>query len=213
MKIRVRGSHSVSLAAEIGLARLAVQFEGEDAGATMTQAQSLANRIQAELRALPADALERFSFEAPQRYSWQPTAPDGSILPPRTTVTIEITAAFRDFEVLGERTADWGAHPGVQLRGVEWSLTPETKAANADAVLAEAVRDARRRAEVLAAAAGAGEVRILEIADPGIGSHEPVQVAGQYLRAKGVMDAGSESVSPSPSSIWLSAAVEAVFEA
>ena len=57
---------------------------------------------------------------------------------------------------------------GVTVNHVEWALTEATRATQEAEVLRRAVVDARSRAQAMATAAGQGEVRWVELADPGL---------------------------------------------
>ena len=82
-----------------------------------------------------------------------------------------------------------------------------------ESALTEAVADARRRAQVMAAAAGAGEVRVLEVADPGLLSGgEAAQDSGvRFARAYGAN--GGEGIAVVPEDVTVEAAVQVRFEA
>ncbi|MGJ5591731.1 SIMPL domain-containing protein, partial [Micrococcus lylae] len=86
----------------------------------------------------------------------------------RHRVSVAVTAVFTDASVLGERVSEWALRPPLEIGWVDWQLTDATHRELEESALTEAVADARRRAQVMATAAGASEVRGLEVADPGL---------------------------------------------
>jgi len=84
-------------------------------------------------------------------------------------------------------------------------------------VLAQAVEVARERAQVLATAAGAGEVRCLEVSDPGMLGHrtegEPMMLAASRSAYAKDAGGGGEGIEIAPEDVDIEATVHARFTA
>ena len=118
---------------------------------------------------------------------------------------------FRDFRALSQFIDAWGSRDGVTVEWVEWTLTEERQRREAD-VLARAVENAKSRAQTMATAAGAGEVRFLELSDPGLLGTTPVSESFAQARAMKAYDAsGGEGVDLQPEDVELNAQVQARF--
>ena len=124
-----------------------------------------------------------------------------------------LTAAVVDFAVLGDLVLRLADRELVSLQGPFWELRPGSEAYRR--ARTEAVRDARRRAEEYAAAAGARLTGLVEIADTGLSTpeHAPMAAAGLFRTAKdtSVADDITFDVEPVPQTV--SATVEARFTA
>jgi len=122
-----------------------------------------------------------------------------------------VTATVVDFAVLGDLVLRLADRELVSLTGPFWELRPDSDAYRQ--ARTEAVRDARRRAEEYAAAAGARLTGLVEIADLGLSAHEsfPAAPAAMFSRAArdSVADEISFDVEPVPQTV--SATVEARF--
>ena len=122
-----------------------------------------------------------------------------------------VTATVVDFAVLGDLVLRLADRELVSLQGPFWELRPDSDVYRR--ARTEAVRDARRRAEEYAAAAGSRLTGLVEIADLGLSGHEgfPAAPAAMFSRAArdSVADEISFDVEPVPQSV--SASVEARF--
>jgi uncharacterized protein YggE len=121
-------------------------------------------------------------------------------------------AKFRDFDDLAQWVERAATYPGVQINGIEWALTEQTKQATVASVRTRAVEEARRKAETYAEALGLGNLRCVAIADPGmLGDQSNGFSGGQamYSRAASA-DAGS-GLAFTPEDIAVTATVDARF--
>ena len=211
--IAVRGSSTAEVPPELARVRVSVGARSGDRAAAL---RDLTHRVEEVRAALGTygDAVEAVDTGP----LWvRPQFKDGK---PRERVTgylagVDLTVTVVDFAVLGDlllRLADRGM---VALQGPFWALRTESAAYRR--VRAEAVRDARRRAEEYAEAAGARLTGLVEIADTGLSRAEvgavPLAAAAPFgARAAGsVADEVSFDVQPVLQTVH--ASVEARFTA
>jgi uncharacterized protein YggE len=209
--IAVRGSWTADVPPELARVHVSVGARSAD------RAQALAyltSRLE-EARGLLAgygDAVEQVDTGA----LWvHPQFKDGGR--PRERVTgylagAALTATVVDFAVLGDLVLRLADRELVSLQGPFWELRPDSEAYRR--ARTEAVRDARRRAEEYAAAAGARLTGLVEIADIGLSADVAMPMATGMFRAaaeKSVADEISFEVEPVPQTV--SATVEARFTA
>lgn len=214
MIITVAGENEVRLSPERGTVRMSVTFEGDDRAEVADRTRSLGNEVLAHLKrreAADRSAVARVVVDAIRTSSWHPYNDKGEPLPLRHRALIPVEVEFSDFVALTDFAQHWGEREGVTIDGVEWALTDATRRAHTDAVLTAAVEDARSRAQVMAQAAGAGDVEFVDLADPGmLGLPErPIPAAAMMRSAK--MDAGG--VELAPADIVIRAEVHARFQA
>lgn len=216
MVITVFGEHTLDLAPERAIVRLGAQHESSDKAAALAAVDSALRAVVDELDELAGrrpSPVARRVVEPARTNSWAETLPDGTRVLHHNAYA-QVQVEFTDFEALSESVAGWGVLEGIQVEGVEWQLTDETRAARQDEVVTAAVRDARQRAAVLARAAGLGEPVLVELADPGL----LTSGGGSGLEQGGMMQArafkaSADGVSPEPADITVSARVHARFEA
>ena len=141
-------------------------------------------------------------------------------MPMRFSASAQIKVKFCDFAALAQFANAQGSSQYVKLEGVDWALTEVTKARVQQQVLTEAVQDAVTRASQIANAAGAGQVKALEISDPGLlsGIHGSTGSVDSMvaLTARGAAaGAGgdAESLDLVPEDVELAATVHARFTA
>lgn len=198
MDITVAGTHEYSVPPERATVHLAVEFEGAEPASVLTQTNVLVNELNTHLEQLRSGVVGSVTWHAVGAVgtrAWRPFNNQGNVLPMRHAAVTRVQAKFRDFEALARFTADWGARDGVRIDAVDWALT-EARRTELDAdVLAEAVADARRRAIVIARAAGAGDVEPVEIADPGLlsGVNGPPDIPRPMAHAMRAAAGGPES--------------------
>jgi uncharacterized protein len=118
----------------------------------------------------------------------------------------QLTVVVVDPEVLGDLLVRLADREMVELTGPEWALRRDSEVHRR--ARTEAVRDARRRAEEYAAAAGSRLTGLVEIADTGL-SGGPVAVAPAAFLSGARQEAVAFDVEPVPQTVH--AAVEARF--
>lgn len=219
MEIAVVGSHKAVLAPERATLHLSVGHEAEQMEPAVAATTGLANQVRSDIEALTATVPSPITWFAvlPLRTrSWRPYNKDGLIMPLRFAAVADVRVKFRDFTALATFAAHAGADSAVTLEGVEWALTEATRDTLKRKVLAEAVRNARERALLIAQASGADDVSAVEVADPGLlrdvgpGDLNP---EGASL-SRGVANAatvGSGALDLAPEDIEIAASVHARF--
>ena len=124
-----------------------------------------------------------------------------------------VTATVVDFAVLGDLVLRLADRELVSLQGPYWELRPDS--AEHRRARTEAVRDARRRAEEYAEAAGCRLTGLVELSDVGLSAHDgfAAPAAAMFSRAArdSVADEVSFDVEPVPQTV--AATVEARFTA
>jgi uncharacterized protein YggE len=209
--VAVRGSWTGDVPPELARVRVSV---GARSGDRAQALRDLTRRIE-EVRAVvegygPAvEAVETGSL-------WvRPQFRDGK---PRERVTgylagAQLTATVVEFAVLGDLLLRLADRDMVALAGPFWALRPESEAYRR--ARTEAVRDARRRAEEYAEAAGSRLTGLVEIADTGLsqpGAGESLAAPAAMFRtaaSDSVADSVEFDVDPAPQTV--SATVEARF--
>lgn len=171
MDVTVIGFHEYSVPPERATVHLVCGFEGDALASVVDETNRLVSSVNDELQHLRTGVVGAVTWHAVGPLgtrSWRPFNNQGVVMPLRHAATVRVQAKFRDFEALSRFTTEWGARDGVRVDTVEWALTEARRAELQAEVLAAAVADARRRALVIARAAGAGEVETVEVADPGL---------------------------------------------
>lgn len=195
MIITVTGRHQQEIAPEQGVVQLHVAFEGDDAATASQATHQLADQLRAqlvELRDREPSPLADFRLEAPVSRSSRPYTHDGSLAALRHSTEVWASATFTDASELSAACARWSATDGLDVTDVRWELSERTGATVREQVLAAAVQDAVDRARVMARAAGAQQVEVTDVADPGLlvpsgGDHlgQPMAMAGAMGRGAG----------------------------
>ncbi len=219
MRITLRGTDELGAPPERGTVSLRLQHEGTDRSRVLDDTRRLALTIQSDADTLrdPHGPVTDLHTDSLAIHSWVPTDRDGRPQERVHVASIPARIEFSDFEELSARTFAWSALEGVVVEGVDWDLTDATRRDLEERTLTGALGDARRRARVLAAAAGAGEVRVVEVADRGMlgeggdsGGALPVGVAGaRMLAAPG----GEGGLRIEPQDVVVRAEVDVVLEA
>ncbi len=221
------GRGKASLPPERATVRLSVGFEAADPQTALGRTTELVHHLTTYLAQLAAmdPAPTTWSSVLPIRTrSWRPWSDKGNLTPMRYAAASDVRVKFRDTAALAHFLDGWGGLEGVTAHGVEWALTEQTRTAQEAAVLRQAVDRARERAQTMATAAGAGEVRLVEIADPGLlgGQRSSEGGPGSYaasVRGAAPMSAGGPPgtaagpIELSPEDVELQAVVHARFTA
>lgn len=220
MEITVSGTGRSSLRPERATLHLTAGFESGDKAEAMSEATRVVNELSADLRRLkeldPSPTTWSAVLPIGTR-SWRPWSDQGAILPMRHAASARLMVKFRDFPTLAGFADHWGGRPGVTLGHIEWTLTETRQKETERSVLAQAVEVARERAQVLATAAGAGEVRCLEVSDPGMLGHrtegEPMMLAASRSAYAKDAGGGGEGIEIAPEDVDVEATVHARFTA
>ena len=196
MEITVLGRHEYVVAPETGLMTISVDAEAGTQREAATTASGLVNDVAAALDGLAATGgpVSWRSVGALTTSSWRPYGPSGEPQPPRHAASARVQARFTEVPALASFIAEWGVREGCHLQGVTWELSDATRAQLDEDALAKAVEDARRRAEVIAHAAGARDVQAVSFRDPST-SQGPYPEPRQMMR---MAMADSHGGGPSP---------------
>lgn len=210
--IAVRGSSTAEVPPELARVRISVGARSADRATALRDLTRRADDVRTALAGYgeSIEAVDTGTLWA------RPQFRDDK---PRERVTgyvagVDLTVTVVNFAVLGDLLLRLADREMVGLAGPFWALRPESEVYRR--ARTDAVRDARRRAEEYAAAAGARLTGLVEIADTGLSRPETGVVpmaAGAAFRAAGgsVADEVSFDVEPVPQTVH--ASVEARFTA
>ncbi|MGY1661269.1 SIMPL domain-containing protein [Geodermatophilus sp. SYSU D00705] len=207
--IAVRGAWTAEVPPELARVRVSVGARSGDRAQALRDVTRRADDVRGALGGYGA-AVE--SVEAGALWV-RPQLKDGR---PRERVTghvagLSLTAVVVDPAVLGDLLVRLADRDMVSLDGPFWALRPDSGAYRR--ARTEAVRDARRRAEEYAAAAGARLTGLVQIADVGMAAPEGFAVAPAAMfrtaADSSVADELIFEVEPVPQTV--SATVEARF--
>lgn len=219
MEITVVGNHKLVLAPERATLHLSVGHEADEMEPAVAAATREANMLRSQIEALRATVPSRITWFAvlPIRTrSWRPYNNDGLIMPLRFRAEADVRVKFCDFTALSTFAARAGASSAVSLEWVDWALTEATKGELERKALAEAVRNARERALLMAQASGAEDVSPVEVADPGLlrdvsPGDVRIESAGLFRGSAKAATDGSGAVDLAPEDIEIAASVHARF--
>ena len=161
MEILVEGCAERQVRPELGELRLGLEHEGENREIVVDLTSDLAQRFAEAVAPLHPQAVASWTLEPVRVCTWR-SQRRGAL---RYRALAEATVVFRDFQALADFAVGWGEAPGVEVRHTSWKLTPETEQKLEDELLTEAVRAARRRADIMARAAGAEVNVCVELSD------------------------------------------------
>lgn len=215
--ITVRGEHEERVAPERATIRLSVRAEGPDRGSVVDTVMRQAEPVRAGIveRADAGTVVDWSSTRLSVR-SERPWNNAGKRLAPVFTASIDFTVTFTEASELSLWVSDVAAADGVEVGGVDWHLTPDTRSRIERAVAAAAVGVAVDRAAAYASALGLADVAPREIADVGLlSSGGPGADAPLMFKARGAAFAADSSpgMQYEPDDIVISATVEARFAA
>lgn len=215
--ITVRGENETRVAPERAVAHVSATVDGPDRGAVVERIAALAAPVREDLASrTQRGSVAEWSSHRVSVWSERPWSNEGVQLDLVHHATVELTATFTDFVVLSDWLNALADRDGIQIGGVDWLLSPETRTRVEREVATAAVAAAVERATAYAGALGLASVTPLEIADLGLltGSQEATGSPRVYAKAAMAMDAaGPSAVDFQPDDIVVSAAVEARFRA
>lgn len=198
MRIAASGTRWVETAPDLGVVSLAVVAEHRDRRSAFdgasTAAASVVAAVEREIQGAAEGAVTRLTVSPISLHSWRPHSETGELLPEVHNASAQISAAFRDVDQLSRFAAEAGRMPHVQLTGIAWELTEETRREVEDHLTGAAVVEALRKAQVVADAAGAGPVTVLEISEPGLMAQASMEFAAKAMRFDAA--GGQEGIDP-----------------
>jgi len=216
--ITVQGSYDSFHPAERATVTVTVGFEGPERATVVSGTTQGTTALVAGIAARHDPAHGPVTWYATDRIQvWanRPFNNKGEQLPLVHHARTTTRAKFRDFDDLARWVERAAAHRGVQVDGIEWALTAQTKQAAVADVRTRAVEEARRKALTYAEALGLGDLRCVAIADPGmLGDQANGSGGGQAMYARGgAADTGGAGLAFTPEDIAVSATVDARFVA
>lgn len=214
--ITVRGESETLVRPERATAHVTVTADGPERGAVVDRVSAIAQPLRADLDARQvAGAVDDWTSQRVAVWSDRPWNSEGRQLDLVHHASVELTATFGDVVQLSDWVDSLVTTDGVQVGGVAWDLSPETRARVEREVATRAVAVAVERATAYAQAIGRESVTPVEIADVGLldDGARPEAAPRMFARAM-AMDAGAApAVEFRPDDIRVTAAVEARFRA
>lgn len=212
--VTVRGEHEARVLPERATVRVVVRADGPDRATVVAEAARIAEPVRATIadRAAAGSIVDWNSTRLTVRAE-RPWNNEGRRLAPVHYASVEFTATFTEASELSLWVSEISAWDGVEIGGVDWHLTAETRTRLEREVAAEAVAVAVARAETYARALHLSQVTPLEIADVGLLSPGQPGPGAPVLKARGA--AFAADVTPTmeyePGEIIVAATVEARF--
>ena len=218
--ITVQGHFTAWYPAERATVRLAIAFDGPKREAVLASATAAVQVVTDSVKAMhdpEAGPVTWWSSDRIRVWAQRPWNADGKQLAPVHNAAISLTVKFKDFDALADWLTDAATVAGVQVSGIDWSLTEGKRTSVTTEVRSRAVKDAADKARVFAQAIGLGQVTATAIADPGMlgVSGDGAAPAPTMMRAAAFAapPAGGATLDFTPEDIEVSASVDARFEA
>ncbi|MFG6502471.1 SIMPL domain-containing protein [Microbacterium sp. P05] len=211
--ITVRGEHERRVSPERAIVQLSVRADGPERGPVVERVNAAAAPIREGLEAHERSGeVADWSSGRVSVWSERPWNNEGLQLAPVHHASIEVVVTFVDFAALSWWLGETAEVAEVQINGVEWALTPATRATAERETAADAVRTAVTRAEAYAEALGLDSVTPIEIADVGLLAPGAEHASAPRMMRM-VADASAPAIAVQPADIVVTAAVEARFRA
>ncbi|WP_226533401.1 SIMPL domain-containing protein [Microbacterium paraoxydans] len=213
--VTVRGEHERRVAPERATIRVNVRSEGPERTGVVEHVMRLAEPVRSSItaRADTGSVVDWTSTRLSVRAE-RPWNSDGKRLAPVFYASVDFAATFTDASELSIWASDISSWDGIDVGGVEWHLTPETRSQVEREVASEAVGVAVTRAQAYAGALGLEQVTPLEIADVGLLSKGQGAADAPLMKARGGMAFSAEAAPAmeyEPDDIVIAATVEARF--
>ncbi|MGA4507976.1 SIMPL domain-containing protein [Propionibacteriaceae bacterium G1746] len=189
----------------------------EDAALRVHELMSSATQQLNTLKDTRPEVVDKLVISPVGVRTWRPWN-KGKQMPPLYEASATIEVRLTDVEVVSELASGWSTIEGLNFGAPHWLLTDDSKAALEEEVTAEAVRLARRRAELMATASGFSSVVPIQVADSGLLS-EGARPEAMFAMAAPAAARGSAGGAPmpefeiKPEEITLDVSIEARFRA
>lgn len=210
MEIKVEGEAERRVAPELAVLSVNLESEGTNRERVVRAVGVLSREFAEAVTPLEPSAIRGWTLEPVQLLSWTVGRRGNTS---RFAASASATVTFHDRQALADFCLAWGERDGVELCSTAWRLTPETEEAVETELLTEAVKQARRRAEILAAASGAAITGCTHLSDHWVsgarGKEEPVAMK-RRMRETSSFSSAPEA---RPEDLLLSVRVYATFEA
>ncbi|WP_297741069.1 SIMPL domain-containing protein [uncultured Tessaracoccus sp.] len=190
MEITITGRAERSYTPQLAALYLSVEGEGLDAARVVADVQQRAGSLIQQLDELPSSVLERFHTDGVSSWS----ANDSEKVVYRASCALRAT--FRDTAEMARLSAAWAAG-GVHVGYISWRLTPEQRDDAEQSLIADALAEARTKAERIAKELGAKRCVVEWVRDgslPGADGFSPRQMAFASVGATEPVEARPEDV-------------------
>ncbi|NYF17249.1 hypothetical protein HDC37_002077 [Microbacterium sp. AK009] len=216
--VTVHGEHVARVAPEEAVATLVVRAEGATRERVVADISAWSAPLRDELEEAHTEGrVAQWSSDSVSVWSERPWNAEGRRLAPVHHASVNMSAIFTDFDALSAWASEVIERDGVQFTGVDWRLSPLTRAAVERSVAAEAVTVAVERATAYARALGLSDVTAVEIADAGMLTDDRgargESARPLMARAAFAGDAGGADIRLQPADVVVSATVDARFVA
>jgi predicted secreted protein len=216
LDITVRGSAEQHYPAERALVSMAAAIEGPDKQQVFQDAVAIQDPLAVQLKELvELHAVGTWSSDQVRVFSHRPWDGDGKRGAMVHVARVQVVAEFTDFERLSGFLDFWSGTEGVEIAGIAWDVSVKNRRSYETEVRKAAVDDAVAKAQSYANAVRRGKVVALQLADPGMLSHQtgspgvvPMMVKAGFADAS----AGSDLVL-APEEIVIHVDVDARFQA
>lgn len=211
--VTVRGENERRVVPEHAIVQVSVRADGPERGPVIERVTALSEPLRDDLVASQRSG-EIIEWSSGRIAVWsdRPWNNEGHQLPLVHHASLDLSATFGDFGALSWWIGEIAETDEVQVTGIQWALSPATRANVEREVAAEAVSVALDRARAYADALGLDTVQPIEVADAGLLLSAPEAPAPKMMRAM-AMDVSGPALTLQPADIVVTAAVEARFRA
>lgn len=214
MRITFSGHAEADVAPERGTVHLSVAAQNLDQQAALREAENAANALLTDLKPLREGPVTWYAMDAIATSSWQPRDQHGRAQARQYRAHCRAQVKFKDFFAVSAAVSRWGEQPSISVGHVAWELTDTTRERVEADVLVAALADAHQRASIAAGYLGQPNLRVIEVADPGLlGSGQEVgpPTPMAFARGAAVSESG-QGVELSPQEITISTTLHVQFE-
>lgn len=212
--VTVRGEHEARVPPERATVRVVVRADGPDRATVIAEAARIAEPVRSTIAARSETGVivdwtsTRLTLRAER-----PWNNEGRRLAPVHYASVDFTATFAEASELSLWVSEISEWDGVEVGGVDWHLTAETRTRLEREVAAQAVTVAVTRAETYARALNLSHVTPLEIADVGLLAPGQAEHGAPLMKARGLAFAAdaAPAMDYEPGEIVVAATVEARF--
>ncbi|MGJ6980701.1 SIMPL domain-containing protein [Aestuariimicrobium soli] len=214
--ITVRGEFVAHRQPERATVSVSVALEGSDPSSVFRGVAASGERLLASIRALhnpTAGPVTWFSTGRVRTWANRPWNKDGKQLALVHHAGQKVSAKFSDFDALSAWLAQAVEIKGVTVDDIDWALTEKARLELVREVRAQAVRQARDKAQEYADALELGSVRVVQIADSGMLDQglQP-QMAQAMAYSRGAAGGGGSNLQLVPEDVSVEASVDARFQ-
>jgi len=216
--ITVRGESEKRVPPERAMIHVTVRTQGVQRAAVVERVMNLAGPLRTSItERADAGSIIEWSSKRVAVHAERPWNDQGRQLAPVHYASVDFSATFDEAFELSNWVSEILPWDGVEIGGVDWHLTTQTRAAVERDVASAAVSVAVQRARAYAAALGLETVVPVEIADTGLITHDqspgPQMMKARSAAFIGSADALGPTMEYEPEDIVITAAVEARFAA